>query len=158
MSIFDAYDQEYNGLSRDTIKAIGELKALPPGSEKVGTCVRHVDALISQSVDLIKQMEIEVRSHDAGTRKALGEKVTEYKKSLSNLRSDFERAKESSQRSSLIGDKSSNDRQRLLDVNDKYGIIYFLMFTTPFNVKDSLFSTLLFIAELFVSWKVASPK
>ena len=119
MSIFDAYDQEYNSHCRDIIKTIGELKQLSPGAEKVPSCIRYCEGLISQSTDLIKQMEVEVRSHDAGTRKALGEKVVEYKKSLASLRSDFERAKEKSQRSSLIGEKSSADRQRLLDVNDK---------------------------------------
>lgn len=119
MSIFDAYDQEYNSLSRDIIRSIGELKNLSNGSEKVSSSIRHIDALISQSSDLIKQMEIEVRSHDSGTRRALGEKLSEYKKSLSSLRSDFERAKEQAQRSSLIGEKSSADRQRLLNVNDK---------------------------------------
>ena len=64
-------------------------------------------------------MEIEVRSQDAGTRKALGDKMLQYKKSLSSLRNDFEKAKEMAQRSNLIGSKSAEQRQRLLDTTDK---------------------------------------
>ena len=88
-------------------------------TENSSAVLRHTDALLSQAQDLIKQMEIELRGHDAGTRKILGEKVAEYKKSLTNLRGDFEKAKESSQRSALIGGKSGEQRERLLNANDK---------------------------------------
>jgi hypothetical protein len=73
-----------------------------------------------QAGDLVKQMEVEVRSHDPATRKMLTEKVNQYKKSLNSLRSDFEKAREESQRSGLfVGSKSNEQRQRLLDTNDK---------------------------------------
>mmetsp|Transcript_7367 Transcript_7367/g.6604 ORF Transcript_7367/g.6604 Transcript_7367/m.6604 type:complete len:214 (+) Transcript_7367:62-703(+) len=123
MSIFDAYDSEYGALSRDIIKNISELKQLSSDNkEKSSNLIRHIDALLIQAADLIKQMEIEVRSHDAGTRKALNEKVSEYKKSLLSLRNDYDRTKEKSQRSSLIGDKSIEQRERLLKTNDKLAI------------------------------------
>jgi vesicle transport through interaction with t-SNAREs protein 1 len=122
MSIFNAYDQEYTALTKDIVKSMGELKSYPTGSEKIPSLIRHTDALLSQSTDLIKQMEIEVRTQDAGTKRALSERVIEYKKSLATLRSEFERTKEQSQRSSLIGEKSAGDRQRLLNVNDKYAV------------------------------------
>eukprot|EP01035_Chromulina_nebulosa_P017351 gene17351-22898_t len=123
MSIFDAYDSEYGALSRDIIKNISELKQLSSDNkEKSSNLIRHIDALLIQATDLIKQMEIEVRSHDAGTRKALNEKVSEYKKSLLSLRNDYDRTKEKAQRSSLIGDKSAEQRERLLKTNDKLTI------------------------------------
>jgi vesicle transport through interaction with t-SNAREs protein 1 len=120
MSIFDAYDQEFRSLCQDISKNVGELKACSPGDDRSSGLIRMIEGLVSQATDLIKQMEVEVRSHDAATRKVLGDKVSEYKKSLASYRSDFERAKEQSQRSALIGDKSSAQRQRLLDANDKY--------------------------------------
>lgn len=65
-------------------------------------------------------MEVEIRSHDTATRKVLSEKITQYKKSLASLRTDFERARTESQRSNLVAEsKSSADRQRFMDTNDK---------------------------------------
>lgn len=65
-------------------------------------------------------MEVEIRSHDSATRKVLSEKITQYKKSLSSLRSDFERARTESQRANLSMDsKSVADRERFKNVNDK---------------------------------------
>jgi hypothetical protein len=65
-------------------------------------------------------MEVEVRSHDTATRKILTDKVNSYKRSLQSLRSDFDKAREESQRSNLfVGSKSNEQRQRLLDTNDK---------------------------------------
>ena len=120
MSIFDAYDQEYTALSRDITKNIVDLKKLNSESANSVSSIRHCDALINQAVDLIKQMEIEVRSQEPTTRKNLNEKLTAYKKALSSLKLDCEHAKEQATRSALIGDKSSEQRQRLLTVNNKY--------------------------------------
>ena len=119
-SIFDAYDQEYNNLGQEIQKNINELRAGGSSNpDKAASTARHIEALLSQAQDLVKQMNVEVRSHDAATRKILTEKVTQYSKSLGTLRSDFERAREASQRSALIGEKSAEDRQRLLQTNDK---------------------------------------
>lgn len=116
-SLFDAYDQEFTSISQDINKNINELKLASGGAS--GGTIRHIENLLSQAQDLIKQMEVEVRSLDPATKKVLNEKLQQYKKSTSSLKSDFERAKEQAQRSSLIGDKSIEQRQRLLDTNDK---------------------------------------
>lgn len=124
MSIFDAYNAEYTALSRDIAKNIAELRAYENSNEKTSSLTRHIEALFSQEVDLMKQMDIEVRSQDAGTRKILLEKVSQFKKSTLSLKSEFDRAKEKFQRSSLIGEKSAEQRQRMLDTNDKYVYLY----------------------------------
>lgn len=113
MSIFDAYDQEFRALSQDINKNLSEMKNERSSSNRL------LDGLISQCGDLIKQMEVEVRSHDPATRKVLNEKVSNYKKSLSSMKSDYERIKEQNSRSELIGEKSGEQRQRLLNANDK---------------------------------------
>ena len=66
-----------------------------------------------------------VRSHDPATRKVLTEKVLQYKKSLSSQRVDYDRAKEQATRSSLLGTKSIEQRQRLLDTTEKFDFRYF---------------------------------
>lgn len=119
MSIFDAYDQEFTTLSQEIERNVGELKAQSGPSEKTTSLIKMIDALFSQSNDLVKQMEVEVRSNDPGTRKVLMEKVNILKKSSTRAKGDYEREKEKAERSSLIGSKSHSDRQRLLDVNDR---------------------------------------
>ena len=92
MSIFDAYNQEFNSLCQEITKNISELKMAPNSeTDKISGLVRQVDGLLSQASELIKQMEVEVRSHDPATRKVLLEKVTQYKKSMLSHRADFER-------------------------------------------------------------------
>lgn len=92
MSIFDAYDQEFNSLCQEISKNISELKGFSTSdTEKIAGSIRQIDALQSQAGDLIKQMEVEVRSHDQSTRKVLLDKVNQYKKSLTTHKSDFER-------------------------------------------------------------------
>ena len=121
--IFAAYDQEFNNLSREIQKNISELKndsssatMSPIHSDGL---IRQIEALLTQANDLLKQMNVEVRSHDPATRKILTEKMAQYAKIVSSHKMDFERAKEQVQRSALIGDRSMADRQRLLDTNDK---------------------------------------
>lgn len=90
-SIFNAYDQEYNNLSQEIQRNISELKhaSSSKGDVESGSAAsktRHIDALLGQAQDLIKQMNVEVRSQDIATRKVLTEKVGTYTKALSNLR------------------------------------------------------------------------
>jgi len=120
MSIFDAYDSEFTSLSQDISRNISDFKANMANSEKCSTINRHVDALLLQAGDLLKQMEVEVRSHNSATRKVLSEKVNQYKRVLSSLRTDFGKAKEEAERNNLFaGTKSGEDRQRLLNTNEK---------------------------------------
>jgi hypothetical protein len=48
------------------------------------------------------------------------EKVMVLKKSAASDKADFERVRETKQRSSLIGDRSESQRQRYNDTNDRY--------------------------------------
>lgn len=122
-SIFDAYDQEFSNLSREIQKNINELKASQSDETDNSSAIRMIEGLLSQANDLVKQMNVEVRSQDPATRKILTEKLNQYIRSLQSTKSDFERAREQSQRSTLIGEKSSTDRQRLLNTNDKYVVV-----------------------------------
>jgi hypothetical protein len=124
-SIFEAYDAEFTAISKEINKNINGLKNDCDGDEyKASTLIKQIEALLSQSSDLIKQMEVELRGHDPATRKVLTDKVGHYKKSIISLKTDFERGKEKAQRSSLIGNKSIEHRQRLLDVNDRSGLMF----------------------------------
>ena len=89
-------------------------------------------------------MEVEVRSNDATTRKVLQEKVNGYKKSMSNMKTDFNAAKDQADRESLLGGaagKSLEQRQRLLDTNEKW-----VLWTVTYRIM----STISYI--LYVAW------
>jgi vesicle transport through interaction with t-SNAREs protein 1 len=120
MSIFDAYNEEFNSLSHQISKNICDLKTFSfDNDDKLYKLINLIDNLIIQANDLLKQINVEVRSHDSATRKLLIDKVQQYQKSILSHKKDFELAREKAQRSDLIGDNSSSDRQRLLDTNSK---------------------------------------
>lgn len=120
MSIFEAYDQEFNSLSQDISNNVSELRNYSTNAEKSSSLTRHIEALLSQASDLMKQMQVEVRSHDPATRKVLTDKVSQYKKTLESLRTDFETARDEASKASLVsGGKSLEHRQRMLNTNEK---------------------------------------
>ena len=60
MSILDAYETEYNALCEEIQSNINNLKLYDSDDPKCRSLVNQIDALFSQSNDLIKQMEVEV--------------------------------------------------------------------------------------------------
>jgi vesicle transport through interaction with t-SNAREs 1 len=120
MSIFEAYDTEFGALAESIGKEFANLRAQEDGGNDGGAAIRMLEALLSQSLDLIKQMEVEVRSHDGPTRKQLGDKVSHYKKSLMVQKTDLASCKNKIAKAHLRNDGNDNgDRSRLLGVNDK---------------------------------------
>lgn len=53
----------------------------------------------------VQQMELEVRSLDAATRRELSKKVDQYKKSLVSLKADHSAIREKEEREGLFGDR-----------------------------------------------------
>ena len=79
-----------------------------------------------QASDLIKQMEVEVRSMEKDERKLYGEKITAFKKELADQKSNFNAAKNLYEREGLLGtggvpsQKSLEQRQQMLDTQEKF--------------------------------------
>ena len=118
MSIFDAYDAEFSALKQEIAKNVAEFRE-DTGAPKP----KLIEGLFLQANDLIKQMEIEARSSDSSSRKILNEKVSKYKKSVQTLKSEYNIIKTQHDKSDLINaepkSKSAEQRQRLLDSNDR---------------------------------------
>ena len=128
MAIFDAYDEEFKNLSSSVEQELMTLKGCTDEEGDSTSVIRQLSALMSQSHDLIKQMEIEVRSQQGTDRKRLQDKVNEYKRSLKTKQTEFSAEKNRVSKSSLLSGASGNEsdlgksaeqRQRLLDMNDK---------------------------------------
>lgn len=118
MSIYAAYDSEFTAISQDIESNIHELKTCGP-NEDTSTLIRTIDGLFSQLNELLKQMQVEVRSNDISTRKVMLEKVDVLKKSMSASKKDYAAIKERCGRSLLMGSNSLTDRQRFLNTNEK---------------------------------------
>lgn len=121
MSIFEAYDTEFSSLKQEISKNIDEYRSCSENNEKSAPLLRLIDALFMQSNDLIKQMEVEARSSDASSRKVLNERVSQYKKAVQQLKNDSQSITALIEKNALLGvTKSGEQRQRLLDTNDRY--------------------------------------
>lgn len=120
MSIFEAYDTEFSSLLLEIRRNINEFKERSDGKENGTATTKLIEGLFLQSGDLIKQMEIEARSSDPASRKILNEKVTQYKKSIQGVKSEYQYVKDAQEKAALMNtSKSSEQRQRLLDTNDR---------------------------------------
>lgn len=92
MSIIDAYSEDFNTKCQEIRSGISELKECSSADrDKVSSLVRCTDNILAQAEQLLKQMELEVRSQDILTRKALSEKMQLYKDTIRSHRSDFNR-------------------------------------------------------------------
>ncbi|CAM9594337.1 unnamed protein product [Chrysoparadoxa australica] len=130
MSIFDSYNEEFRALSSEIAKGISHATTYETEAVAKRTELRKVDALLGQASDLIKQMDVEVRSaSDVPTKKDLQAKVATYKQSLSRLKSDYTRAVQAEERAGLMGDQdhlfaqgrgsaSQQQHDRLLQTSD----------------------------------------
>ncbi|KAG7396167.1 Vesicle transport through interaction with t-SNAREs 1B [Phytophthora boehmeriae] len=107
-TIFDGYDEEYRTLTGDISKKLSEIASYEDEKEKKKSGIVHVGDLLTQATQLIQQMELEVRSLDAATRRELSKKVDQYKKSLASLSADHKRIREKEEREGLFGDRDGN--------------------------------------------------
>ncbi|RLN14880.1 hypothetical protein BBJ28_00011258 [Nothophytophthora sp. Chile5] len=115
-TIFDGYDEEYRALTSDISKKLSEIASYEDQKDKKKTSIVHVGDLLTQATQLVRtasisesvglvsiqQMELEVRSLDAATRRELSKKVDQYKKSLASLSADHKRIREKEEREGLF--------------------------------------------------------
>ncbi|KAL3668115.1 hypothetical protein V7S43_006978 [Phytophthora oleae] len=107
-TIFDGYDEEYRTLTSDISKKLSEIVSYEDQKDKKKAGIVHVGDLLTQATQLIQQMELEVRSLDAATRRELSKKVDQYKKSLASLSADHKKIREKEEREGLFGDRDGN--------------------------------------------------
>jgi predicted nucleic acid-binding Zn-ribbon protein len=118
MSIFDAYDDEFTSLAREVSSTMSHVNTYEESHEKKLKELKKANDILSHANELVKSMEIEVRSQeDAGTKRDMKEKVTEYKKTLSSLRRDYEELKQQEEHAALIEDPAAEQRSRLMSAN-----------------------------------------
>ena len=117
--LFDAYEQELKNAAADISHKTSEAGTYSTSPEESTRLLREVDTLLSQATDLVKQMEIEVRGSDAGTRRLLDARLATYKDTMVALKRDHTAARERSDRASLMAGGSGP--AKLLEDDDEAG-------------------------------------
>lgn len=119
MSVFHAYNDEF-GQSLSTINSRICLSRSSSDGDK-SSYIEKTQIIISQAKELLKQMNVEVITcADKDARTIMSVTLKENTSALRKASEEFERLKESLERSSLIGEKSALDRGRVLTTTAKY--------------------------------------
>lgn len=114
-SIFEEYIKDLTFLATDVRNNIQELQ----GGQNFEALSKTIKTVLDQATELIKQAEIEARSHESRERKALNDKLRQHKDIFATLQSDFDTENFRVQKSQLTG-RSGEDRGRMLETNEKY--------------------------------------
>lgn len=127
MSVFEANEEEFLGVCRQCSKAISQASTYENDADKKLDLLNNVSRDLGQAKDLIRQMEVEVRSQDsAAAKRALADKVSSHKQTLSALQRDYDETKQAAERHSLLGstsdaqdDAALEQRSRLMCANER---------------------------------------
>jgi len=107
-TVFDTYQEEFTNLSADISKKISDVRSYELDQAKKRELLRNVDVMLVSASDLVKQMEMEVRSASSpNAKRDLQTRVGDYKKSLNVLQGDYRRAKEAEDRRGLMNGGST---------------------------------------------------
>ena len=118
--MFEEYHDSYKKLVSSVTSHLATLDGGSQDKEAATAIVQEVPNLLSEAADTLKQMELEARTAEATKRSEYMQTVADAKKSLANLRNEFERSKERATRSHLLGDKSIQQREKMMDTTEKY--------------------------------------
>ncbi len=102
-SIFDAYDEEFTAVTGEISRQISHVRAYEEDDRTRQNILRSLDGQLGQALDLMKQMEVEVRSTENPHEKCtLHDRVLLYKKTMLSLRGDFQEVLELEQKRGLM--------------------------------------------------------
>jgi hypothetical protein len=93
------------------------------------TLNREIETRLSQANDLVKEIEVEIRSLDAANRQEKSKQLAANKKQCTDFRAQLDSTLQNLQRTNLIGTgKSAADRERFLTAQEKYVTPNFMVF------------------------------
>lgn len=116
-SIFDDIKNEIELNTRKLSELLEQLKLNEQNN--ISQYINDLDHVFTETDELVKQLNIEARSSERSSRSLYESQVIDIKSEISSFRSKYDHIKEQKQKSSLIGDKSMYDRERMLTTSDK---------------------------------------
>lgn len=118
MSLVDAYKEELNSYCRGIREALAQLRG-GVDQETWNSCYAQVNDLLTKSNDIVKAMELEIRTCGSVERRQHTEKLREDKETLASFRTELTNLDFEKQKANLIGGKSGDHRRRMIDANEK---------------------------------------
>lgn len=118
MSLIDAYQEELDSYVTDIRSSMAQLRQSSDQTEW-SSCKSHVEDVLGKSTDIIKSMELEVRTCGPTERRQYTEKLRANKDIFAAFKAELTSLNFERQKSTLIGGKSGEDRRRMLDANER---------------------------------------
>jgi hypothetical protein len=116
METFQLYQDEY----MNNKKSLEEKIKVYDASTASESDLKEIEDLFKQADAVLKEMSLGL---DSQTKKTVSLQMSDFKNSLINLKNIFEKEKLKQNKSSLMGDKSFEDRQKLVDTQTKYVLL-----------------------------------
>jgi len=105
-SLLETYEAELKALI-DGIRS-GLIQVEEVEKDSKASILEKISISMGEANDIIKQMNIEVRSLPSADKKVGTEKVAEFQNIMTKFKFDYDRSKEKSNRSALIGNTRRN--------------------------------------------------
>lgn len=116
METFEVYEEEFLKIRNNLeIKLMSYDAAAATPDEN-----NQIEELIKQSLDLLKEMTLGL---DTQTKKLVATKTTDFKDSINSLKVKYDKAKLKTDKDSLMGDRSYDDRQKMTNTQSRYMIL-----------------------------------
>lgn len=120
MSMFDAYQEEFDSKQREARAALTALAGVDPkDNAKKSSSISQVNAALEEMSSIVKQQEIEARGMDREGKRLSLDKIGQNKESITAIRGELNATVARVDRSGLVGGRSGDDRRRLIDANEK---------------------------------------
>ncbi len=118
-SIFDAYQEEFLKMADECRVRITTLQTCGANKEEKESTVAACNESIDKISNILKEMEMEVRTYTISNKRNCSEVLTKDKDEFTALKTEFNSAKFAAEKASLTGGKSGEDKRRMLDANER---------------------------------------
>lgn len=135
-SIYEEYEKEYLITCESIQTNISTLQQVE--GKAANDLINTIESQLTQVKGELKQMDMEVRGMDSENRKQYSVKVSQHRNNLSQYEADYNRTKLSTQKSSLIGSKSEEQRQKMFAIPDKMNKQNQLILDATRSVEESI--------------------
>ncbi len=105
-SLLETYEAELKTLIDGIRSSLMQVEEVEKDNKPA--ILQKISTSIGEANEIIKQMNIEVRSLPGEEKKLGTEKVAEYQNTMTKLKFDLDRSKEKSNRSALIGNTTKS--------------------------------------------------
>lgn len=124
---FAQYQSEFQDVASQIsskLQAAASYSDNPMHNKAKPEALGDVEKLLKEACDLVKQIDVEVRSADGGQRRILSERARPIREQLKRLQADFRETTERLEREDLLGgakdgSKAAETRGRLVDANER---------------------------------------